>query len=218
LIRTMPTAAEFAGSSAQMLAWVGRATGVVAHVDVGQGMAMQVAGDNVSRPYGATVLRDFSVILHRIRTTLQLSTGRSPTVAVAQGSTFDYFDAVRKIVEAARSDLLFVDPYLDAEFVARYMPMVTKGVAVRLLGRERQASLVAGAQAWQKQHGTPIQVRSAQQFHDRYVFVDGGQCFQSGATFKDGGKTPTVISEIRDAFPAMKQTYEALWAGGNVLL
>lgn len=53
--------------------------------------------------------------------------------------------------------------------------------------------------------------------HDRYVFVDRTACYQSGASFKDGAKkSPTTLTQITDAFAAVQQTYEALWAAGTV--
>lgn len=40
----------------------------------------------------------------------------------------------------------------------------------------------------------------AAQLGDRYVFVDGKACYQSGASFKDGAKlTPTTLTQITDA-------------------
>jgi hypothetical protein len=37
---------------------------------------------------------------------------------------FDYFDEIRKIIELAKQDLFFIDPYLDSEFVSRYLSHV----------------------------------------------------------------------------------------------
>jgi len=60
-------------------------------------------------------------------------------------------------------------------------------------------------------------VRSTEKHHDRYVFVDGKECFQSGASFKEGGaKAPTTLTQITDAFDAVQRTYEAFWAGAKV--
>jgi hypothetical protein len=137
--------------------------------------------------------------------------------AIGKGSVFDYFDEVRKIVEPAAKDVLFVDPYLDAEFVARYLPHIRVGTAVRLLARERLATLLPAAEAFSKQSGIAIGVRSSPGFHDRYVFVDGMACYQSGASFKDGAKaSPTTLTQITDAFPVVLKTYEELWMAGKV--
>jgi hypothetical protein len=41
-----------------------------------------------------------------------------------QGLVFDYFDGIRKQIELAKTELFFVDPYLDSDFVSRYLPQV----------------------------------------------------------------------------------------------
>jgi hypothetical protein len=55
--------------------------------------------------------------------------------------------------------------------------------------------------------------------HDRYVLIDNTSCFQSGSSFKDGGKSaPTTLTEITDAFDAVRQTYEELWNAAQIHL
>ena len=131
---------------------------------------------------------------------------------------FDYFDEIRKILETAQRDVLFVDPYLDAEFVPRYLGHIAAGVNIRLLARERIGTLIPAVELYAKQSNAKIEVRSAAGFHDRYLFVDNSACYQSGASFKDGAKkAPTTVTQITDAFLAVLKTYEDLWAGGNVL-
>ena len=46
------------------------------------------------------------------------------SVAVTHGAVFDYFDEVRKALGAAQIELFFVDPYLDSEFVSRYLTQI----------------------------------------------------------------------------------------------
>ena len=139
------------------------------------------------------------------------------TAAFDAGKLFDYFDEVRKIIEPAASDVLFVDPYLDAEFVSRYLPHVKAGIPVRLLTRERLPSLLPAVDALARQSGMAINVRSAGSFHDRYVFVDRTACYHSGASFKDGAvKSPTILTQITDAFAAVLKTYEDAWTSGKV--
>ncbi|MEO7145709.1 MAG: hypothetical protein ABI165_19620, partial [Bryobacteraceae bacterium] len=72
--------------------------------------------------------------------------------------------------------------------------------------------------AFAHQNGILIEVRSAPNFHDRYVFfVDRADCYQSGASFKDGAKSaPTTVTQITDAFAAMCRTYDDLWSVARV--
>ena len=71
--------------------------------------------------------RQIMTLLHEARHSLRMRTVGPLNAAIGKGSVFDYFDEVRKIVEPAAKDVLFVDPYLDAEFVARYLPHMRVG-------------------------------------------------------------------------------------------
>lgn len=150
---------------------------------------------------------------------LRLQTAGPQSQAVDAGAVFHYFDEVRKIIESANADLLFVDPYLDAEFVSKYLGQVKKGVPVRLLTQHCIPSLVPAAAAFTTQQGLKVAVRSIAGMHDRYVLVDGVACYQSGASFKDGAKkAPTTLTQITDAFDAVRATYEQKWATAKVEL
>lgn len=128
-------------------------------------------------------------LLHSAQHDLRMQTLGPVNVAVSKGSVFEYFDEIRKTLEGARQDVLFVDPYLDAEFVSRYLAHIAPGVSTRLLAREKLKTLLPAVDAFAQQHNVTIQVRSAPNFHDRYVFIDGTACYQSGASFKDGAKS-----------------------------
>jgi hypothetical protein len=220
LIRTMPSRERLGNDDADTLAWVGRASALAHAWDP---VRATLAFDMHARNLGATASATYSqaargVIsgLHQIRHELRLRTVGPLTVAVPTGGVFDYFDEVRKVIAEARSDLLFVDPYLDAEFVSRYLPHVCQGTTVRLLARERLPSLLAAVPPARTQLNLTIEVRSAAAFHDRYIFIDFCSCYQSGASFKDGAKkAPTTLTQITDAFKAVSSTYEQLWASGT---
>lgn len=155
-------------------------------------------------------------LLHELRYAQMLSSSAPTTQVVGAGLRFDYFDEVRKLTETATTNILFVDPYLHPDFVARYLPHVQLGVQVRLLGSKGILALKASVGAFVQQTPMPIEVRQSGALHDRFVFIDGQRCYQSGASFKDGAaKSPAVISQIVDAFDAMQTTYEALWAAGT---
>ena len=162
-------------------------------------------------------LLKLQALLNQAQHDLRMETVGPTTVAIPQKRVFEYFDEIRKIIELARQDLLFVDPYLDAEFVSRYLSHVSAGVTIRLLAREKLTTLLPAIDALARQNGILIEVRSALNFHDRYVFVDRVNCYQSGASFKDGARSaPTAITQITDAFAPMLKTYEDLWSAARV--
>ncbi len=219
VIRTMPPRATIRHETEENLSWLGRASAVVALWDPLKGVTFDRYVNKVHAVMALDADQGFRgvvTMLHKVRHDLRLKTVGPLTVAIGQGGVFDYFDEVRKVIESAKVDLLFVDPYLDAEFVSRYLPHVSAGVTVRLLARERIATLLPAVALLRQQTGLLIEVRSAGGFHDRYVFVDRSECYQSGASFKDGAKkAPTTLTQIVDAFSAVSSTYEQTWVAAT---
>jgi hypothetical protein len=97
------------------------------------------------------------------------------------------------------------------------LPHVAAGVTTRLRAREKVLMLLPAVDAFVQQSKAKVEVRAAPNFHDRYIFIDGLACYQSGASFKDGARTaPTTLTQITDAFTAVFQTYEELWSKAKV--
>lgn len=223
VLRTMPPIPSFETPGSEHYAWLGRASAVVHRWDPIKAIGLfdsyvnkLGSGSYLQIPQG---VQGVLTMLHQVRHDAILRSPIPQSTNIASGSVFDYFDEIRKAIELAKSDVLFVDPYLDAEFVSRYLPAVSQGACIRLLARERMASLVPAATLYQQQSSTTIAVRSAPGFHDRYLFVDRTVCYQSGASFKDGAKkAPTTLTQINDAFQGVLTTYETLWSGATVHL
>jgi hypothetical protein len=221
ILRAMPSRQSLGNDDPDILAWIGRASAIVHAWNSTRAI---VVFDGYVKNLGASSSREYDegyrgliTTLNQVRHDLRMKTSGPLTVAIGQGSVFDYFDEVRKVIETAHSGILFIDPYLDAEFVARYLPHVASGVAVRLLTRERISTLMPAVALMRQQSGLSIEVRSAAGFHDRYVIVDGLTCYHSGASFKDGAKkAPTTLTQVTDAFVAVSETYEQLWNTGAI--
>lgn len=152
----------------------------------------------------------------RARHSLMLESEQPLTISIEAGNVFDYYDEVRGKIDTATDDLLFVDPYLDGEFVSRYLKGLKQEVQVRLLTSDNKLSTLVPAVTMLKQQGKqPIEVR-VKDFHDRFLFVDGRECYQSTSSFKDGPKkAPTAISQIVDAFDPLYKTYQEMWNTGQ---
>jgi hypothetical protein len=220
VLRSMPPRATLRHQTDENLGWLGRATAVISLWNLIQGGAARAHvaqfHDVMAIPSNKGYLGLMS-LLHEARSDLRMRTLGPTNIAVGRGLVFHYFDEIRKLIEPAQKDVLFVDPYLDADFVSAYLPHVKAGVSIRLLAREKVSTLLPAVKMFVQQTAANIEVRSASKFHDRYIFVDGTTCFQSGASFKDGGRvSPTTITEITDAFSAVCRTYEDLWKLGKV--
>lgn len=219
LLRNTPPQQTITEQTPENFSWLGRAAAALEAWDMIKGSMAKIDINNIqssnlrmhSEGYRKTL-----TIVHQAIHELRMKTTGPLSVAVGTGGVFNYFDEIRKILESANQDVLFVDPYLDAEFVARYLPNIKDGVTIRLLGRAKLKTLIPAVEAYSQQSEHKVEVRSAQGFHDRYVFIDVGNCYQSGASFKDGAKkSPTTLTQITDAFSAMQATYEDLWANGS---
>ncbi len=220
ILRSMPDRATLRHPKDENFSWLGRVSAVIEAWDSPKRISLGAAMDQFNGQGARDAqegLRKILTLLHQARHDLRMKTIGPVNTALGQGQVFDYFDEVRKLIEPATKDLFFVDPYLDAEFISRYLPHVAAGVPIRLLARERISTLLPAVETYSQQSGATISVRSAPGFHDRYVIVDGIACYQSGASFKDGAKkAPTTLTQITDVLPAVLKTYEDLWARGKV--
>lgn len=223
LLRSMPHQQEFTQMDSSTLAWIGQASAVAHNWDSLRAIAKFDPAVNKLQPgvlhNVAAGMSELVICLHHMRHELALQTEQPLSVNVGSGLVFDYFDEIRKAIETAKVDILFIDPYLDAEFVSRYLPHIAATVTIRLLGRKSIQTLVPAVEVFKQQSNQAIQVRTATGFHDRFIIVDDSTCYQSGSSFKDGAKrAPTTITEIIDAFPAVKSTYEDIWAKATIHL
>lgn len=220
LIRTMPPRSEL--NSEDAVRWIGQTVAVVSQWNALKGASLRNDLENASARKSALGDHDYrraASILHEMRFSLMLASGMTAGVVVAQGGTFDYFDEVRRKIELAKSDLLFVDPYINADFVGTFLPHVRTTTTVRLLTERYISQLVPTAEQFTKQHGLQISIRSSSKIHDRVFILDGRECFHSGASFKDGAKNaPTLLTPITDAFSAVQKVFEDLWATAKVEL
>jgi hypothetical protein len=226
VIRSMPGPRDFAANPDKCIPWLGRASAAmtqwdgiraIAHFEpeVRSYASLQA---NAERANFTPLRQKLLMLLHQAENDLRLHTTGPLSVGVQTGRVFEYFDEIRKLIEGARSDLFLIDPYLDAEFVSRYLPFTPPGASVRMLARERISTLKPAVEAFKAQTSLAIEVRTVGGFHDRYLFVDRQACYQSGASFKDGAKrTPTTLVQITDAFPSVQATYEQLWQSATAV-
>jgi len=215
LLRAKPE--NLTSGDADAIEWLGRALAIIENSGSFQSVtAIGYVRTMQNKIIGGLVRdsakSDLMVVLSQIRASLRMKTIGPVSTAIGQGMVFNYFDEVRKIISSATKDILFVDPYLEAEFVSRYLPYIPSNVRIRLLASKRLDQLIPAVETFSKQNNISIEVRSTNNIHDRHFFIDGISGFQSGASFKDGAvKAPTGIIQITDAFPAVQKTYEDMW-------
>lgn len=220
ILRTMPPQELYGSRQDVVYAWIGRAAAAVQrwslpHSIAGSSAARDAqAFDNTYR--AGTGFDALRTLLHQARADLRMEVGQT-SVVIAQGQVFEYFDEIRKVIETARAEVFFVDPYLDGDFVSRYLPAVAAGTAIRLLTEKKLPQLLPAVDLFSQQLKRVVEVRSSGALHDRFLFVDRKDCYLSGASFKDGARNaPVTFTQIRDGFSAMWTTYDAMWSSGKV--
>jgi len=223
LLRVMPSRDEMHQETPENLSWTGRVAAVLNQWNttkaiVHRGVLDEMFTGNAVR--SSRAIRKTIVILNEARHDLRMKVVAPSSVAVDSGMVFDYFDEIRKVIEPATDDVYFIDPYLDAEFITRYLPHINNDVKIRLLTSNKKLdTLQPSVEAFIQQNSSSIELRVRDDIHDRYVLVDGGTCHQSGASFKDGAKVkPTTLTQIVDAFDGVKHTYEGMWESAEVVI
>jgi len=219
ILRTMPERNQLHHDEDQNFEWLGRVAAFVSIWKPGHPGA-QLA---LSKIHGSTTrnswtgVKEIILLLHEARQELRMNTIGPVNEAIGKGQVFDYFDEIRKILETAQKDILFIDPFMDAEFVSRYLPHISKDVSIRILTRKGLPKLLPAIDLYTEQTSAIVQVRSIHEIHDRYFFIDESTCYQSGASFKDGArKAPTTLTQITDVFKVVNITYEKMWQDAKI--
>lgn len=223
VLKTMPPSEAFDNGECSSLEWLGRCKSVILAWDKLQsatllGFEQQLTATdrrNDTRPAHRRLL----ALLHHAKSDLRMKTQGPLTIAVDAGQPFQYFEEIRQILAQAKSEVFFVDPYLDPDFVAKYLPQAGSGVPIRLLTSPKMiAKLLPAVQLFSQQNGAVVSLRSAP-FHDRHLFIDKAECYQSGGSFNAGGiKSAVTLTQVTDAFDQVTAIYEAKWTGANVHL
>jgi len=212
-------------------AWFSDVAGIITAYDVGLGLPFDLLIHRVTGVHSAAsspmmanmtlnAQSEFIAKARSVLTRLQLATNTYTTRQLGQGAVHDYFEEVRQLLSGAQEDILFIDPYIDATFVARYLPQIASGISVRLLTAERQADALGQAiRLYEQQHQVVIEMRVIpnKSLHDRHLVIDHRDVYQSGASFKDGGRNaPTSINQIVDVAADLVRAHEANWEQAHV--
>ena len=107
---------------------------------------------------------------------------------------FDALRFVTRLVESAKKEIVLIDPYSDASTL-EVLAKKTKGVKVRL---------VCKATNWSKPTATEIakfnkqykglEVLRSDNFHDRFVIIDGSELYNLGSSVNSLGRRLTTYT------------------------
>jgi hypothetical protein len=228
LVRTMPPGEELRNATPEHLDWIGRARALISAWEptrsaefVRNTEAIYARAPNAyqARQDSLACLARMLATIQEARSTLRIIYGARVSQSFASGQPFDVYDELRRQIETAQIDTFFVDRYMGADFVSRYLPSVRAGVSVRLLTRDLIPQLVAAVEAFVQQHHATVSIRTSQSIHGRFLSLDRGtRSFLIDASFKDAGAaSPVALIELTDTAATSLAQYEALWQAGTVV-
>lgn len=160
------------------------------------------------------------VILHRA---LARAEARAPAAAqgafIPAGDAFTALAAVGKVLEIARTSILIIDPYADANLLTDFAVLAPEGIAVRVLADKAgcKPGLKPAAERWAAQYGgkRPLQVHLADKgsLHDRLIAIDDRHVWSVGQSFNAlAQRAPTSLVRVDPETARMKiDAYDAIW-------
>lgn len=226
LLRDRPSAADLRSGSDAVLEWRGRAVAVIENMPgiltySGFKLDLEHACDRSQLTPDAGKYHSVIATIYQARAQLLFECRGAATTIVEQGKHLDYFKGIRDIILLAKSEIFFVDPYLEAEFVSQYLTSVPAGTAIRLMASKNKqtkgwASLVPALQSFKKQYGNSIELRQSENIHDRFIIINKKDCYSSGGSFKDGPKNAaSVIVQLLDPAQNVIACYENEWSSAQ---
>lgn len=115
----------------------------------------------------------------------------------AKGSDHDAYVAIRTILQEAKSELLIIDPYMDGTIYQLLGTLSISTLIVKILSAKIPSDFALEARKFVAQHPEfTIEIRVSNDFHDRFVFLDGNRCHLLGASIKDAGKRGFTVVQL----------------------
>jgi hypothetical protein len=157
--------------------------------------------------------------LHRAIADLELKMPPSADKVFGPGAVYDFFKALRDLLESAKQSILIVDPYLDEEIFDAYLIAVASEVTVRLLCCKNPTGLKPAIAKFTLQTKARVEARISEAIHDRVLFIDGRSCWVLGQSIKDAAKSkPTYLAPLDAPTTDLKRAeYEKIWSSANPL-
>jgi hypothetical protein len=136
-----------------------------------------------------------------------------------KGTQWDAFVVLRNLFAEAKNELMIVDSYADKKVFQLLAPPAGK-LTVKILCFQYAPAVKAEAGAFTAQHpGVQIEVRSAKDFHDRFIVIDGTSCVHVGASINHAGKTAFMISRLEDVAnrTALLTSINTAWLNSTIV-
>lgn len=203
--------------------WLSAAEAVVdAYGDLAISVAFKSYRSSLIKTLNSRVCaREIEMALRDIFARLELIMPAGVTGAfIAAGDEFDSFAVLSKLIRTAKTDVLIVDPYLDASCLTDFGGALNEATTLRLLADSSgvRSDLAPAVTRWGRQFGSanPVELRisPARTLHDRLIIIDGSKAWVLTQSIKDFAKrSPATIQQVGEEIAALKiPAFEDHWA------
>lgn len=208
--------------------WLGRMFEMVKRTNnAGDVAGFSVSSEGLVGMLAYANIRKIQAISYRVLAYAEARAPKSAQGAVIPiGAAYDALKAIGAILAEAKSDILIVDPYMDASILKNYVALVVTGVPVRLLcdsfytKAPALPALQAALSAWKTQYGPAgLETRAtgSRVLHDRLIIIDGKAVWLLSQSLKDlANRSPASVMPADTEIADWKsQFYATTWAAAT---
>ena len=121
---------------------------------------------------------------------------------------------IREILRGARQSITVVDAYVDGTIFELLGSREAPVDSVRILTLKFPDDFALEAGKFRAQYPkVNVELRKTKTFHDRFLVIDGAQCWHLGASIKDAGMKAFMISQVEgeESRAALLAQFEQSW-------
>jgi hypothetical protein len=135
-------------------------------------------------------------------------------------SEYDAYVAVRDVFARASTEIIIVDAYIGSSLLTTLKALPTRNLSVRVLTAAKNLKPDFGVEvaAFKRQVShISLEIRTTDDFHDRFIVTDEREFYHVGASIKDAGKRAFMISRMQDKTNAdnLRKYIDTVWFGAN---
>ena len=112
------------------------------------------------------------------------------------GQIYDAYSLIVDIIKSAKNKIVIIDNYID-DTILKMLSKKENNVEVVILTSSNTTISKLDVTKFNKQYPT-LKVATTNNFHDRFIVIDGTELYHCGASLKDLGKKCFAINKIED--------------------
>ena len=113
------------------------------------------------------------------------------------GQIYDAYSLIVDIIKSAKNKIVIIDNYID-DSILKMLSKKENNVEVVILTSSNTNISKLDVTKFNKQYPT-LKVATTNNFHDRFILIDGTELYHCGASLKDLGKKCFAINKIEDS-------------------